>query len=113
MKETLRINGPVTRLFPRIATEDTDFSGIFIPKGTQVTVNIFNMQHDDNLWKDSKTFNPDRFSEETDRGSGAWVPFGNGGRQCIGMNFSIAEQRVMLSMLCKYYLFILRIIHIW
>lgn len=30
-----------------------------------------------------------------------WVPFGSGPRQCIGMNFSLAEQRVLLSMMCK------------
>jgi hypothetical protein len=30
-----------------------------------------------------------------------WLPFSTGSRQCIGMNFSLNEQRVMLSMLCK------------
>lgn len=107
MKETLRINGPATRVIPRIAKEDTDLSGTFIPKGTQLTVNIYNIQHDDNYWKDGDKFNPDRFSEDGDAtreaGEGlAWLPFGNGARQCIGMNFSLNEQRVMLSMLCKY-----------
>ncbi|CAO3639437.1 unnamed protein product [Mucor hiemalis] len=106
MKETLRINGPASRVIPRIAKEDTDLSGTFIPKGTQLTVNIYNIQHDDNYWKDGDKFNPDRFSEdgEATRGAGeglAWLPFGNGARQCIGMNFSLNEQRVMLSMLLR------------
>jgi cytochrome P450 len=67
IKETLRINGPATRVLPRVAKEDTDLGGKFIPKGT-------------------------------------WLPFGNGARQCIGMNFSLNEQRVLLSMLCKYFI---------
>lgn len=108
IKETLRINGPATRVLPRVAKEDTDLGGKFIPKGTLVTVNIFNVQHDDRIWENSKTFNPDRFSEDGEgnrRAEGlTWLPFGNGARQCIGMNFSLNEQRVLLSMLCKYFI---------
>ncbi|KAI9267665.1 cytochrome P450 [Helicostylum pulchrum] len=33
----------------------------------------------------------------------SWIPFSNGARQCIGMNFSLAEQRVVLSMLLRKY----------
>ncbi|KAI8059778.1 cytochrome P-450 cyp509A1 [Thamnidium elegans] len=106
MKETLRINGPASKVVSRIATEDTTLSGTFIPKGTLLTVNIFDIQHSNTYWKDASTFNPDRFSEngEAARGSGdgnAWLPFGNGARQCIGMNFSLNEQRVLLSMLLR------------
>lgn len=112
MKETLRINGPASKVVSRIATEDTTLSGTFIPKGTMLTVNIFDIQHSNTYWKDASKFNPDRFSEngEAARGSGdgnAWLPFGNGARQCIGMNFSLNEQRVLLSMLCKFTLCII------
>ncbi|CAO3620406.1 unnamed protein product [Cunninghamella blakesleeana] len=31
------------------------------------------------------------------------VPFANGNRQCIGMNFSLVEQRVILSCLLRRY----------
>jgi cholesterol 24(S)-hydroxylase len=63
--------------------------------------------HSEKNWKNALKFDPDRFAAEGDgaqvSGKGmSWVPFGNGARQCIGMNFSLAEQRVMLSMLCKY-----------
>ncbi|CAO3618182.1 unnamed protein product [Mucor hiemalis] len=103
IKETLRINSPVIGLSPRTAAEDTYLSDTFIPKGTQVNVNVFNMHHDDNLWEDSETFNPDRFSESSEHKPGAWIPFGNGGRKCVGMNFGIAEQRVILSMMLRKY----------
>ncbi|KAG2204329.1 hypothetical protein INT47_009371 [Mucor saturninus] len=108
MKETLRINGPTPRILPRVATEDTYLSNTFIPKGTWITVNMFDIQHNDNIWKDSQKFDPERFAEDGEAvrevGEGLpWLPFGNGGRQCIGMNFSLSEQRVMLSMLLRKY----------
>ncbi|KAI8054841.1 cytochrome P450 [Thamnidium elegans] len=108
MKETLRINGPVARTLPRVVQEDIFLSGTFVPKGTLLVVNMFGIQHSNKIWSDPDVFNPDRFSEngegirETGEGM-AWVPFGNGARQCIGMNFSLNEQRVLLSMLLRKY----------
>lgn len=109
MKETLRINPPVVITAPRIAVEDTELSGVFIPKGTTVITDIFDVHHTEKIWKNADRFDPDRFSqngEAAQNGNGEgnpWFPFGNGARQCIGMNFSLAEQRVMLSMLCRLY----------
>ncbi|KAI8982296.1 cytochrome P450 [Mycotypha africana] len=105
MKETLRINGPVTQIF-RTSTEDTVLSGQFIPKKTEIVVDIFNIQHSEKVWKDADEFNPDRFAEggEGDlatREGLAWLPFGGGARQCIGINFSLTEQRVFLLMLLR------------
>ncbi|KAI9472014.1 MAG: cytochrome P450 [Benjaminiella poitrasii] len=110
IKETLRVSGPAVQVVPRVCTEDTTLSGTFIPKGTHINVDIFNIHHSQKVWNDGSEFNPDRFDEETGEmvnrqaGEGmAWVPFGNGSRQCIGMNFSLAEQRVLLSMLLRKY----------
>ncbi|KAI9345052.1 cytochrome P450, partial [Pilaira anomala] len=104
IKETLRINGPVPEVSERVTAEDIILSNTLIPKGTPLTVDIFAIQHSTKLWKNPDTFDPDRFAEdgEATRGPGegmTWLPFGNGARQCIGMNFSLNEQRVMLSML--------------
>lgn len=109
MKETLRINGPAVKTLVRKASEDTELSGTFIPKGTRLSVNIFTIHHSEKVWINPSQFDPERFSENGEgiRGSGegmAWAPFGNGARQCIGMNFSLNEQRVMLSMLCKWHI---------
>ncbi|KAG2200780.1 hypothetical protein INT46_002171 [Mucor plumbeus] len=106
IKETLRINGPVVQLVPRISQENTVLSGTFIPKGAYVTVDVFSLQHSKKVWKYADQFDPDRFAPkgESSQLSGegmAWAPFGNGARQCIGMNFSLNEQRVLLSMMLK------------
>jgi cytochrome P450 len=83
-----------------------EISGIHIPKGATVTVNIYDLHHSEKLWKDPFVFDPERFAEDgegtREAGEGiSWIPFGTGARQCIGMNFSLTEQRVFLSMLCK------------
>lgn len=103
MKETLRINTPVPVVIPRVTMQDVILSGTFIPKGSLINVGLYTMHHIEKYWKDSKQFNPDRFSPENKKNDDQenWLPFGYGGRQCIGMNFSLTQQRVLLSMLCK------------
>jgi hypothetical protein len=103
------MNGPATVIVPRVATQDTELSGTFIPKGSLLNVNIYDTHHRETFWKDPLCFDPDRFGyeQEKQRTAMSWIPFGNGARQCIGMNFSLAEQQVMVSMLCKYLFFFL------
>lgn len=102
--QTLRMNGPAPHTITRVSTEDCELAGTFIPKGTQLNVNIFEAHHSEKNWSNPLQFDPDRFAADVEKSSGMnYVPFGNGARQCIGMNFSINEQKVMLSMLCKFY----------
>ncbi|KAI8886510.1 cytochrome P450 [Backusella circina FSU 941] len=110
MKETLRLNSPTPQTLPRVAAEDVVLSGVFIPKGTVLHPNMHDVHHYEKVWKDPFSFNPDRFEEgETKKSSAVegftWSPFGNGARRCIGMNFSLTEQRVLLSMLLRKYTF--------
>lgn len=108
MKEGLRLNAPIgAALIPRMAGEDIFLSGTLIPKGTPLIMNMFNIHHSKKYWEDPEQFKPERF--ETDDVNTSWLPFGSGARQCIGMNFSLIEQRVILSMLCKFGAIILTI----
>lgn len=100
-------------LLSRVATEDFDLNGNFIPKGTNVSVDLSAIHLSPYNWKDPEKFIPERFEEggEHDNHSAfSWVPFSNGTRQCLGMNFSLTEQRVVLSMLCKFICFYIVII---
>ncbi|KAI9307142.1 cytochrome P-450 cyp509A1 [Cunninghamella echinulata] len=109
MKETLRMNGSVVSLVsPRKTTKDTYLNNYYVPKDSLVSVNIYDLHHSSNVWDDPETFNPDRWGPggEADQKAGSgmsWVPFSNGSRQCIGMNFSLIEQRVILSTLLRRY----------
>lgn len=107
LSQALRMNPPVTSGLPRYAAEDTELNGVFIPKGAKIGIDIHEMHHTPRIWRDPEVFNPDRFlpggEAESLSGMGmTWIPFSNGARQCIGMNFSLAEQRIVLPLLCKF-----------
>lgn len=80
---------------------------MLIPQGTNISVDLHALHHDPQLWKDPYKFNPERFApggeyEQMKKENGyTFIPFSHGGRQCIGMNLSMAEQRVTLIMMCK------------
>ncbi|KAI8056456.1 cytochrome P-450 cyp509A1 [Thamnidium elegans] len=110
IKETLRIQPSVPVASARKAKEDCKLGSVFIPKDTILLIDIYNTHRSPSNWDDPHTFNPERFrpgGEADQKTSGEfgnpWIPFSNGARQCIGMNFSLAEQRVVLSMLLRKY----------
>lgn len=105
MHETMRMVAPLPKVVPRVATEDTELSGVFIPKGTYVNVDIYDIHHNESVWKRPNEFNPDRFAEEGESSTHdawTWLPFGGGSRQCLGFKYSTNQQKVLLSMMRKY-----------
>ncbi|KAI9028827.1 cytochrome P450, partial [Phycomyces nitens] len=106
IKETLRSHSPGLSTFARQATKDTELGGVLIPKGTMVTIDIFSLHRNPNVWNNPEVFDPERFmpggeAEKQPNSGLSWIPFSTGARQCIGMNFSLIEQRVMLSMMLR------------
>ncbi|KAI8070963.1 cytochrome P-450 cyp509A1 [Gongronella butleri] len=106
IREATRLTGSVTYLVtPRVAQEDVVLNGTPVPKGTKINVNLYDLHHSNDVWKDAEVFDPDR---EDPVGDGlSWAPFASGARQCIGMNFSLAEQRVVLCTLLRRYTWVL------
>ncbi|CEG64279.1 hypothetical protein RMATCC62417_01282 [Rhizopus microsporus] len=106
IKENLRLNGPADTVLPREAAEDVTLAGTFIPKGTLLNLDIGSIHRDPRVWKNPEEFIPERFGpngEQGDHTGFTWIPFSSGSRQCIGMNFSLAEQRIFLAMTLKKY----------
>jgi cytochrome P450 family 6 len=62
-----------------------------IKKDTLVIIPSIAIHYDDRYWQNPQEFNPDRFSvEETaKRPNFAFIPFGEGPRNCIGMRLAI------------------------
>ena len=65
-----------------------------IKKGTQVMIPIIAIHNDDRYWKNPEKFDPNRFTvdETANRPNLAFMPFGDGPRNCIGMRFDIIER---------------------
>jgi cytochrome P450 len=98
------MNTPADTLFTRDTVKDISLAGQFIPKDTAISIDINAIHHDPKYWHNPEHFIPERFAEGGEQESHeglTWLPFSNGSRQCIGMNFSLAEQRLVLAMLGK------------
>ncbi|KAJ7783872.1 cytochrome P450 [Mycena maculata] len=85
--ELLRWN-PVTPLgLAHYVTEDDEYRGFRIPKGTTVLPNVWAILHDPEMYPDPSSFSPQRFAPEN-QGDGInqipEAPFGFGRRLCPG-----------------------------
>ncbi|KAI9293177.1 cytochrome P450 [Neoconidiobolus thromboides FSU 785] len=114
--EAMRLKPTVGQLF-RVTNNEIELESGFILKPNQVvSINLYAMLHDPNYWKEPNEFNPDRFIKETlvdnqpsyefdKSATKAWFAFGGGPRSCIGLSFSLMEQKILLAMLLIKYKF--------
>jgi len=87
-KELLRWN-PVTPLsIPHIATEDGSYGSYFIPKGSLIIANVWQILHDPATYANPMKFNPDRFLGDTPEIDPRHAAFGYGRRLCPGMHLA-------------------------
>lgn len=102
-KESLRLRPPVP-VIPRAAIKDTSLGGYHIPAGTFVIVVTGSNHRLDDVWAEPESFVPERFSadEEKRRHRLAWMPFGGGAHQCIGMHFSFMEAATVLHHMLRH-----------
>ena len=92
--EALRLGSPA-HTSVRSAARDTTLprgggpegkDPIYMPKGTLVTLNVFNLHHREDIWgQDVNEFKPERW-DQFDRGW-EFLPFGGGPRACIGRTY--------------------------
>lgn len=96
INETIRFIG-IVPMNERMALRDTTLprgggadgmSPIFVPKGQQVLIPTYSMQHREDIWgPDVEEYKPERW--ENRKFGWDFMPFGNGPRQCLGRKYSV------------------------
>ena len=104
IRETLRLYPITPIIVNRECFEQVDLPGLGrIYPGTKLTLDMYSLHYDNDLWGPVNTniFCPERFS--TERHPLAWVAFGAGPRNCIGMQFALAEVKFAVIHLLQNY----------
>ena len=102
VKEGLRLAAPAGNL-GREAKEDDIIGGFHIPASTTVVVNSWVTHRHPDIWPNPERFNPQRFARSMDstRPQCAFIPFGEGPRKCIGVNFGLMQLPLILATVCQ------------
>ncbi|KIK01617.1 hypothetical protein K443DRAFT_678273 [Laccaria amethystina LaAM-08-1] len=103
LQETWRWGVPLPLSLPHRLMEDDVYRGMHIPKGSLIFGNIWAIMHDEEIYPDSYTFNPDRFLTKVDadterkRNPRNYV-FGFGRRLCPGRH--LVDSSLWLLIAC-------------
>lgn len=93
----------------RLATSDytEPETHVTIAKDTLIVIPVYAIHHDEAYYPDPELFDPDRFSAENvaHRPSCAFMPFGEGPRNCIGLRFGMLQSLIGLLTLLRSYEF--------
>ncbi|MFD7341966.1 cytochrome P450 [Streptomyces violascens] len=94
--ETLRLY-PHGWLIPRSVATPVELAGQILPPGTNLLVSPYQLHRQPRLFPDPERFDPDRWATEDPGPRGAYIPFGNGSRKCLGEAFALTEIVVVLA----------------
>ncbi|XP_052210465.1 cytokinin hydroxylase-like [Diospyros lotus] len=109
MNEVLRLYSPAPN-FTRQAREDIRVDSAVIPNGTNMWIDVVSIHHDAALWGDDvNEFRPERFRDDHLYGGCShkmgFVPFGYGGRMCVGRNLMKMEYKIVLTLMLRSFKF--------
>ncbi|KAL6762817.1 cytochrome P450 [Haematococcus lacustris] len=100
LQETLRLHPPVWAFDRQAAQQDELPGGVQIVQGSYILLSPYALHRQPDLFPEPDAFKPERFLEG---GSAAalprfqYIPFGGGGRSCIGSTFAMYEMKVLLA----------------
>jgi unspecific monooxygenase len=101
VSEAMRLYPPALSIV-RQALADDLADGVKIPKGAVVQTAPWVLHRHRLLWERPDEFDPARFMPEAGTPVRySYIPFGVGPRQCIGLQFAMAEATLVLAMLLR------------
>lgn len=105
LKETLRMYPPIIRIERRLAAESYNLCGIALEKDCLIEIPTVAVHYNAQYYPNPHQFNPERFLGEPTFPKHAFLPFGQGPRNCIGMRFAFQELKLCLAQLVVRYCF--------
>lgn len=97
-KEIMRFHPPVPLGLPHCTANDDIHDGYFIPKGSLIFANVWNMTHDPSVYKNPMEFDPTRFLGPEPEQDPYDTVFGFGRRLCPGRLLGDASIYITLAM---------------
>lgn len=98
--ESLRLYPPAWTLHTRLThAQDRLPSGAVLPPRAWVFISPWSLHRNPRWFADPNRFDPERFSDEAQRTRPAftYIPFGAGGRRCLGESFAEMEGLLILA----------------
>ncbi|PWY94044.1 cytochrome P450 [Aspergillus sclerotioniger CBS 115572] len=93
--ETLRLYPAVPCDLHRIVpSQGATLGGHWVPGGSNVTTQLWSLHRDPDVFAHPERFDPSRWASPTKAMKDAFMPFGAGSRNCIGMHLARIELRL-------------------
>ncbi|KAM9855326.1 cytochrome P450 3A27-like [Aulostomus maculatus] len=107
VNESMRLY-PIGNRLERVSKASVEINGTTIPKGTVIMIPVYTLHRDPDLWPDPEAFKPERFSKENKDNIDpyAFLPFGAGPRNCIGMRFALLMMKLALVEILQNFSFV-------
>jgi cytochrome P450 len=107
IKESMRVIPAGPFLSPRLVAEDVELGDVCLPRGSVVIVSPLITHRSPELYPQPMRFLPERWACLSPSAY-EYLPFGAGGRICVGASFATLALRLLLPMLVTRYRFALR-----
>jgi cytochrome P450 len=106
MSEALRLYPPAY-ITARTSVEPCRIGGYDFPAGSTILMSQWVMHRDPRFYDDPEAFRPERWLEglEDRLPAGAYFPFGDGPRRCIGQGFALLEASLVIGTLAQRFKF--------